>query len=193
VRARLPGLWGRAVRVILRQQFRNVGSWAWITLVGGILMGTTHLLYSWCILTQQAMEAFLAIGTANLFAMILLYVVALRKRKFADGDRQTLTVAVGMFLATCLLPVLHRPKVIADLTTYRLSVFPLNALVLGLGYFIMGSLFWGGFYLYGLSFFVLSLIMKFGPAWTSLLLGAYYGVTQVLLGLYLLRLNATPE
>ena len=51
----------------------------------------------------------------------------------------------------------------------------------------MGSVYWGRFYLLGLAFFALAVVMQFTPDWAPLEMGVLHSSSTAAFGWYLLR------
>lgn len=190
VQARPPGIGRRAVQVILRHQFKDVRPWGWITLLCGLVFGGGHLLNAWAIATEQSSLVLLWIALIGAVLYVVICVVALRGRTFAVGDRHGVSLIIGLGLACAMLLGVHPRDPGLDLTAYRLSLYPLLALLYGLGYFMMGAPSWGGFYVYGVALFVLALVMALAPPVGPVLFASFFGITQVWIGVYLLRFDA---
>jgi tRNA A-37 threonylcarbamoyl transferase component Bud32 len=194
VRARLPGMWGRAVRTLLRHQFANVTVWGWPTLVGGIIIAIGNLVEQWVIWSGQPEWVWWGVAMAITFLFAIPYWTTLRHRQFGVGDRQALAVVMASLATMCLLPAFfYRPYDGMNLTAYLLSLYPIYALINGTSTFIMGAIFWGGFYLSALGYVLLALLMQLIPEWSPLLLGTYNGASHILVGSYFLRLGKSPE
>lgn len=196
IQARLPGIWGQATRLMLHQRFGNINRWGWVTVGFGVLSLGIHLVAAGLIAAEQPRVAFLPLSIIFLVTATSLCRWAVRGQRTDVGDRHTLTLIAGMAIATTILPYIYRPPEGAEgvlLTEYRLSTYPLYALINGLSYFIFGSIFWGGYYIYGISFFVLAILMKLFSAISPIAYAVYLGTTQILLGIYLIRLRKQYE
>jgi phosphatidylglycerophosphate synthase len=64
-----------------------------------------------------------------------------------------------------------------------------------MGFFTMGSSYWGKCYLFGLAFFVLAALMplKLEWAWAPLALGTLWAVTLVLIARHVRRLGGAVQ
>jgi serine/threonine-protein kinase len=189
VRARLPGIAGRAVRALLRHQFSNVTAWGWPLVLGGITVAVGGLISQWVIWSEQSEWVWMSVVTAVVVLFAFPYWYTLRHRQFGVGDRQALATVIAPLAVMCLLPAFYRPYEGMNLTVYRLSLYPILTLILAVNEWIKGPLFWGGFYLSALAYVLLALLMQFIPDWSPLLFGTYTGAIQILVGWYLLKLR----
>ncbi len=191
--ARLPGIWGKAVRAVLWQQFDNPRAWGYLSLWTGGLTVVWYLFFAWAVFTRLPREPFLVAAAVHAIALAGLYWAILRRARFRAGDRHTLTVVVGVLVATFLLPIVYRPPEGGDVTAYRLSLYPLIALFTGLFYLALAAPFWGGYYLIGAGYFALALVIKAVPALGPWVFAIGYGGVTMLIGLYLIRLDRGAE
>jgi hypothetical protein len=158
-------------------------------LLGGIVVAVSNLIEQWVIWSEHPQWVYLSVGMATVFLLALPYWSTLRHRQFGTGDRQGLAIVIATLAAFCLLPAFYRPAEGTTLTAYRLSLYPIFALILAVTEFIKGPIFWGGFYLSALAYVLLALLMQFIPEWSPLLLGTYTGAMQIFVGWYLLKLG----
>jgi serine/threonine-protein kinase len=193
VRVRMPGIAGRAVRALLRHQFTNVTAWGWPLVLGGIINAIGNLIGQWIIWSEQPEWVWVSFCTAIVVLYAFPYWYTLRHHQFGVGDRQALAVLVATLAAMCLLPAFYRPSEGMSLTAYRLSLYPILALISAMGEFVKGPIFWGGYYLSALAFVLVAVLMQFIPEWSPLLFGTYTGAIQILVGWYLLKLGNSPE
>jgi serine/threonine-protein kinase len=193
VRSRLPGMAGRLRRALLRLQFANVTAWGWPTLLGGITIVIGNLVEQWVIWSAQPEWVWVGVAMAIVFLFAIPYWTTLRYRQFGVGDRQALAVVIATIAAYFLVPALYRPYEGMNLTAYLLSLYPIYVLINFVATFIMGAIFWGGFYLSALGYVFLGLLMQLIPEWSPLLLGTYNGGIHILVGWYFLRLGKSPE
>ncbi len=193
VQARLPGITEQAFRVLLRQQFHNVTVWGRILLVTGILGGICYVGHALFIAFELPPGMLISLMLIHNLLVAVVYWLTLRGYTLKDGDRQALTFTIATIVGSNLIPVFYRPPEGMDLTTYRLSLYPLVALVHGLLLFAQGPIFWGGFYVYGACYVLLAFVMLLCPGWSPVLLGLFTTATLILLGLYLLRLGRSPD
>ena len=192
VKARPPGLLGRVAREVLRTQFHNAAVWGRIVFVSGLLVVAIHLFNAWAITVQLPREQMVAASAVGLLANVAVLWALLRNVRFRAGDRHTLAVWAAGLIASALLPVVYRPPEGGDLTAYRLSLYPILALIVGAMYLAQAAPFWGGFYLVGALHFALALVFAAFPRAAPVLFALSHGGTVTLVGLYLTR-SAEPE
>jgi serine/threonine-protein kinase len=189
VRARVPGMAGRALRALLRHQFTDVTVWGWPILLTGITAAVCGLVAQWVIWSEQPEWIWLSFCTANGVAVAFPYWYTLRHRQFGVGDRQGLAILVAGLAAMCLLQAFYRPYEGMSPTAYRLSLFPIIALISGMSDFVKGPIFWAGYYLSGLTYVFLAALMLLIPEWSPLLLNTYTAAVHLFVGWYLLKLG----
>jgi serine/threonine-protein kinase len=189
VRARLPGIAGRAVRAVLRHQFTDVTAWGWPLVLGGITNAVGNLIGQWVIWSEQPEWVWVSFCTAIVVSVAFPYWYTLRHHQFGVGDRQGLAILIAQLAAMCLLPAFYRPYEGMTLTAYRLSLYPILALICAMSEFVKGPMFWGGFYLSALAYVLLAVLMQLIPEWSPLLLGTYTAAVNILVGWYLLKLR----
>ena len=117
----------------------------------------------------------------------------LRRRRFRGGDRHALAVVIGSLVATALLPVVSRPPDGSDLAAYRLSLYPLLALLTGASYLALAYPSWGGYYLAAAGFFALAVVFKLAPALGPWGFALVHGGLTFLVGVYLIRLDRAGD
>ena len=193
VQARLPGITERAWRVMFRHQFTNVTAWGWVLVIAGISGGIFQLAQAWNIATEQPTE--ILVGRSVVYALVLAmtYWITLRGCRMETGDRRGSAILIAIMVGSFLLPVFHRRQDGMDLTAYRLSLYPLLALIHAVVFFIQGSIFWVGYYLCGIGYFILGIVMLFWPDSGPILFAIFYAATTVPIGLFMLKLGRSPE
>jgi len=97
----------------------------------------------------------------------------LRGCRMDSGYHQGIIFVIATFAGPMLIPILYRPHEGMDLTAYRLSLYPLFALVHGIVAFVQGPVYWGGLLPLWYGHVLLALVMKLVPRWSPLLLGLY--------------------
>jgi len=63
-----------------------------------------------------------------------------------------------------------------------LNLYPQLAVLSGLGFFVMGSSYWGGCYAFGASLFLLAVFMPFIQAWAPIVFGLTWGIGMAAVG-----------
>lgn len=191
--ARLPGITERAVRVLMRQEFTNVSVWGWIILRVAIINGIFHIIRAWLIASDQPATIDLGIVVLHLLLIAVVYWRGLRGCRLEAGDRQTIAYVIATIAGNLFLVFFYRPHEGMDLMAYRLSLYPLTALIQGVLVFVLGAIFWGGFYVYGVSHILLGFVMQLLPGWEPVLWGVFSAATLIPLGMYLTRLGQSPD
>jgi serine/threonine-protein kinase len=189
VRARLPGIGGRAVRALLRHQFTNVTAWGWPLVLGGITSAVGGLIGQWVIWSEQPEWVWVSGWTAMIVVFAFPYWYTLRHAHFGVGDRQALAIVIATLAAMWLLPAFYRPYEGMDQTAYLLSLYPIFALICAMSAFVMGPMFWGAYYLSALAYVLLAVLMQLIPEWSPVILSTYTAATHILVGSYLLKLR----
>ena len=73
--------------------------------------------------------------------------------------------------------------------------YPISAVLSGLAFFMMGSNYWGLYYVMGVTFFALALLMPLSLTWAPLEFGVLWAVFLLAIGCHLRRgqeYNASP-
>jgi hypothetical protein len=138
------------------------------------------------VLTRQPKEAWwLSVGILwLLIGTAFVHYLRPRLRQLIPAEFHLLAWSGGNLLGTGALWVALGAPTEEWLLT---ALYPAFAVMLGVGYFVQASLFWGRFYLFGLAFFALAVVMRFTPTWSPLELGLLYAVGQGIVGWSLLR------
>jgi hypothetical protein len=55
--------------------------------------------------------------------------------------------------------------------------------------FVKGPIFWAGYYLSGLAYVLVAVVMQFIPEWSPLLVHSYAAAIHIFVGWYLLKLG----
>jgi predicted Ser/Thr protein kinase len=187
VRARPPGWADAVVRGLgsLSEQFEHT-LWAKISLAAALIGLAFHLTVYWLVHTRQPAELWwLTVGTGwVLLGGAFAYYLGPRRHTLTRAEAQVLTLWGGHLLGTVVLWVaLGAPFDRSLLTTF----YPAYAVLTGLMMLVQGSIYWGRFYLVGLAYFALALVMPFTPDWAPLEMALMYSSTQAASGWYLLR------
>ena len=184
-------------RIMLRQRFQDAAAWGWIAIVIGGATSLVHVIHAWVIATEQPPGTLAAISAVYAPLVLAFYWAILGRRRLESGDRQGAVILLTLLAGSILLPLYHPPPSenmdMNELTAYRLSFYPLTMLVHGIVYTMQVPMFWAGFYLYGLGYFILGAVMVFWPEASPILFAAYHCATQVPLGVFMLRLGRSPE
>jgi tRNA A-37 threonylcarbamoyl transferase component Bud32 len=190
--ARLPGIAERAVKLILRHQYgKRTTTWGWTHLLCGCVNTVGYLAQMWCIATEQRDEIFWTIFGVHYLSLAIVCWGTLRGSRIGRGERLGIDFLTVAILGPLLVPIAWTRPEWMELSTYRLSLYPLIALLHGVLCYPQGSIYWGGYYLYGAGFVGLALVMKFFPAWSPIVFGLSLSFLLVSSGLFLLRLGRT--
>jgi serine/threonine-protein kinase len=100
------------------------------------------------------------------------------------AERQMWSILFGQLLALTLMAVVSWPVCNAE----ALALYPRWAILTGLVFFIMGAGYWGGFYLLGLAFFVMAVLMSLWPEGAPLGMGVLMAGALLVLGVRLRNL-----
>ena len=173
---------------------RGLGQRRWVarTIWGRIALalGVVSLLFNCAVYvllqTQQPKEVWwISVGLFWLLsAYIVVYYLRPRFHALTPAERHVLAIWGGLTLATMSLWVaIDMPYDERLLTTF----YPAVAVMMGSGYFVEGSIYWGRFYLLGLAFFALAIVMHFTPEWAPLEMAVFSGGSLAVIGWQLLR------
>lgn len=184
--ARPPGWTDALLRSLNHRQWVAPTTWGKSSLVLGFVGLAFQLGAQWMVSTQQPKEVWwMSVGMLwLLIGATFARCLRLRRRELTPAEGHVLSWSGGNLLGTTVLWVaLGTPTDQRLLTTF----YPAVAVLTGVGYFVQGSLFWGKFYLLGLAFFALAIVIPFVPQWAPLEVGLLYGGTTVAVGWSLLR------
>jgi eukaryotic-like serine/threonine-protein kinase len=110
------------------------------------------------------------------------------------AERELWTIWIGYILAYVFGLVTVRSMIYFQIISagagspshwQTMVVYPFSAIASGLAFFIMGSNYWGRFYVIGLAFFLLAALMPMHLEWASLEFGTLWGAILLVLGLHL--------
>jgi serine/threonine-protein kinase len=105
------------------------------------------------------------------------------------AERQFWATWLGNLLATVSAALVFLPSVAADGTLNELSLFPLWCIIFGFTLFMMGSIYWGRLYVFGLAYFGLALLLPVRMEWAPLGFALIQSATLLAIGLHLRRLG----
>lgn len=118
------------------------------------------------------------------------------------AERQLWTIWIGYLAATVVLfsvnRLLYAHEILAggsEAPRYwlELCTYPAAAVLSGVGFFFMGSSFWGRCYALGVAFFVLAVAMTFRLDWAPFEFGVAWGTTLGIVGWRLRSLSQPVE
>jgi hypothetical protein len=186
IRARPLGWLGRLRRILRSQRWGAVDTWSAISLYAGLINCATYLGVYWLIQTGQSpWVGKLLAGTQALLLILVVWHHLRHCWPLGAVDRQTLAIFIGHGAALAMIVVLGAGTENEGTKQARLALFPYFAVITGMAYFILGSIVWGRFYVVGVAFFLLALLMRLGPEWAPLEFALSYGGGQVGIGFYL--------
>jgi predicted Ser/Thr protein kinase len=106
----------------------------------------------------------------------------------SQAERQLFSIWIGYLLACTFIAEAHR-QVNGTERMFETTLYPLWAVISGLGFFCMGSTYWGWCYAIGLGFMVLSVLMPLRLEWAPLEFGALWALTLSSIGTHLKRIS----
>ncbi len=166
------------------------------------------------LVTQMATFGLIHAGTARwpiwvcrATEFILIGVVFWRHRKHnlwptSIAERQLWTIWIGYLSATLVIfgvnHLLYSQGILtggseAPMHWLELCTYPAAAVLSGIGFFVMGSSFWGRCYALGVGFFALAVAMTFRLDWAPFEFGVAWGTTLGVIGLRLRGLSQPAE
>jgi serine/threonine-protein kinase len=163
------------------------------------LAGWSRLLFSWAIivLAMQTLIFFLSQGDppfpynlrARLVEFILLGAISVSHLKrlvpARPTERHMRVLWCGYLLTALFISGMMRQmagNVFDDRTVYPIWCFPT-----GMALLVMGNVYWGRCYLFGLGFFALGIVLTSHLNWAPLGFGALWALTLVSVGLHVQR------
>jgi serine/threonine protein kinase len=184
--ARPPSWLDTLARSLGHRQWVARTTWGQVSLAMGLLGLTFHSLAQWMVSSRQPKAVWWF--TVGVFCLVVGFVLVRflrpRRHELAPAEYHFIASVIGSVLGMSVLWVaLGTPTDDRLLTMF----YPAVAVLTGVGYFIQGSLYWGRFYLLGMAFFALAIVMPHTPEWAPLETGVLYGAGQGIVGWYLLR------
>src|SRR5262249_40838975 len=183
-------------RSSLEVEFEN---WGTLLLLIGIVIFACHT--ATFVLAQLGLPV-LWITVAKSLQFVLIGAAFLRHRPgrllpTSAAERQLWSIWIGYFVAFGAIAVVFFEttdrSVVERLVYSRVGddtwlLYPYSAVLAGLCFFVMGSSYWGGYYVIGLVFFTLAALMPLQLAWVPLEFAVVWGMILLMLGLRLRRL-----
>jgi serine/threonine-protein kinase len=206
IRARSYNLLARMTRALSRPS-RHEGdlrTWAALLLLFSGLFAAGHLLTFALIQTDQPPELlFLSRAGQLLLGGVALWWYWRRGRLPVNAtERQVCSIWVGYLLAYGTSGVLSRLLIDGGVLTAGLAApphwrevisYPFAAILSGLAFFVMGGLWWGRYYIIGLAFLALALLMPLYLEGSLLAYGLLWAACLVVIARHLRRLDAGPD
>jgi hypothetical protein len=173
-------------------------AWGTVVLLWAAVVLVTHLvLFVW--VNPLPWRRFASLGCYGV-QFLLMGLVYWRFRPQRDGppsgaEQRLWSVWAGYLLA-CVILLAHSflmPGFLDGALSW--GTYPSAALLTGLAFFVLGGSHWGWFYLFGLAFFALSVVMPLRLEWSPLEFGLMWTAALVVVGVQLRRLGAdsVPE
>jgi serine/threonine-protein kinase len=186
VLARPPGWTDSLFRGLGRRHWVAKAIWARTMLAIAPILLASHAAAYWLVRAQQPKELYWVSFGASWLLMGYAFARCLgpRRREWTLAEGHLLAAWGGCSLSTAVLWfALGMPYGRELLTAY----YPAFAVLVGLLHFVLGSVYWGRFYLLGLAFFALAVVMQFTPDWAPLEMGVLHSSSTAAFGWYLLR------
>jgi serine/threonine protein kinase len=165
-------------------------SWGNVLLVIAAIILIANLLVVW-ILHSSHSTLYLSITRASQFALMGLVFWYFRGHQMlprTTAERQLWAIWAGYMLSCCIIFVVCR-AMFAEQEHFEVLVYPFWTIVAGLGFFVMGSNYWGRCYAIGLVFWVAALLMPMTGLWAPLLFGLVWSMILALVGSHLRRIG----
>jgi eukaryotic-like serine/threonine-protein kinase len=108
-------------------------------------------------------------------------------------ERQAWMLLIGFVLACILTGVSDRLQATSDRPYMPLHLYPKFSILSGMLFLILGSSYWGGCYVFGATFFLLSLLMPFAPDLAPMAIGGLWTAALLVLGRHLHQLGREAE
>jgi hypothetical protein len=145
-----------------------------------------HIAVYWLVRTEQPKEAYWALFGAYwlLAGYVFARTLGPRRHEWTPAEGHLLATWGGYAVGTSVLWFALRMPYGRELVA---TYYPALAVLTGLGYFVKGSVYWGRFYLLGLAFFAVAVIMQFTPDQAPLEMGLLHSSSLAAFGWYLLR------
>jgi serine/threonine-protein kinase len=119
-----------------------------------------------------------------LMGLVLWRFRAMRLLAKSAATKQVWSLWIG-FLIACFLVAFVSQLLVGLEPFYDFFLYPYWAILSGVGFFAMGSSYWGWFYVFGMAFFVLAALLPFWPPAGPLGFGVLWAGSLVIIGLRL--------
>jgi serine/threonine-protein kinase len=191
----------RLTRTLDRSQYDvEFGSWGTMLLWFGVIVLLGHLVTFLCI-EYGLPRPLLWVERSTQLGLMALVFWHYRKHRLlpaSQAERQLWSIWLGYLIAFTVSAVVYRLlirlNVLGEGTAGpahwdEFILYPGFAILSGLGFFVMGSSYWGRCYAVGLAFFLLAFLMTLRLEWAPIEFGLAWGTTLVAIGLRLRRLG----
>lgn len=92
-----------------------------------------------------------------------------------QAERQLFSIWLGYILATTFSAAANR-LIHGEEKMFQAALYPMWTAMSGMGFFAMGSTYWGGCYVIGIAFFALALLMPMHVDWAPFTFGVLWGI-----------------
>jgi hypothetical protein len=196
----------RLTRTLDRSQYDvEFGSWGTMLLWFGLIVLLGHVATFVLIANDQPRWLLWIERSSQLLLMGLVFWRYRRHQLLpaSMAERQLWSIWLGYLVAFTVSAAVYRLLVRLNFLGRgaegpdhwdELILYPGFAILSGLGFFVMGSSFWGRCYAVGVAFFALAFVMAIHPPWAPIEFGLAWGATLAAIGVRLRRLGreATP-
>jgi serine/threonine-protein kinase len=195
IAARTFSMIDRLARTLQRDPKVEFRGWANMLYVFAAIMLVGHLAMFLLVELDQPRSLHWFVRTAQLVATAATFWhFRLRRSLFPDNaaERQLWSIWIGYFLAYMILVAVVR-QMAGPARWDDLTLYPFSAVLSGMGFFAMGSNYWGRCYLIGLAFFALAAVMPLMLNLAPLGLGLLWSVTLVMIARHVRRMGETGQ
>ena len=149
-------------------------------------------IFCWQLQTGQPMWGLLVTRAAQVILMVA-GMAWFHPKGFSPrtpAERQLWSIWVGFILA-CVFSGFANRIILGPERSLRSALYPVWTAFSGMGFFALGSRYWGGCYVIGFAFFLLAMTMPWHVAWSPFTFGLLWALVLVTLAIHLRRLK--PE
>ena len=168
-------------------------AWGTVVLLWAVVVLLTHLiLFVWVNpLPWRRLGSLACYGGQFLLMGLAYWRFGPRREGPPSGGEQRLWSVWAGYLLACTTLLAHAFLMPGyQEGTLSWGTYPAAALLTGLAFFVLGGSHWGWFYLFGLAFFALSMVMPLRLEWSPLEFGLMWTAALVVVGVQLRRLGA---
>jgi tRNA A-37 threonylcarbamoyl transferase component Bud32 len=184
ISARSFSMIDRIARTLERDQYAiEFRGWAKMLLWFAVIMLAGHLAMFLLVEFHQPRSLHWLARTVQLVAVGITFWHFRLRHGFlpaSAAERQLWTIWIGYLLAYMIIVAVVRQMAGAERWD-DLTLYPFSAVLSGMGFFAMGSSYWGRFYLFGLAFFALAALMPLMLTLAPLGLGVLWSAALVII------------
>jgi hypothetical protein len=161
-----------------------------LLLFAGLIL-VAYLVQYWLITSQQP-EPLLWLSVFGPYALLFAVFRNHQSRRSHPGsaaERHLWSIWVGHLLATAAAAAAVRQMSDLGPGQVVLALYPFSGALTGLAFFIMGSIYWGRHYAFGMAHFGLAALMPLKLEWAPLGYGLLTATCTVAISFHLLRLQ----